>query len=128
MTTPPWLNGHLAQRLHRLDEPPQRPADGDPVHAVRAVAARITTVERELAEARAALALAEAELSTMRQPALVPDAYTTEQVAQTLGLSRSTVAEMLRRREIHSVKLGGSRRIFRADLDDYIAAVRTKVS
>jgi excisionase family DNA binding protein len=124
MTTPAWLKGHLAQQPHRLEEPPEQPADSGPVRAVRAVAARITAVERDLADARAALATAEAELSVMRQPALVPDAYTMEQVAQTLGLSRSTVAEMLRRHEIHSVKLGGCRRVFRADIDAYIARVR----
>ena len=54
--------------------------------------------------------------------------YTTEQVAQILSLSRSTVAEMLRRRDIRSVKLGGCRRIFRVDVDAYIASVRGEAS
>jgi excisionase family DNA binding protein len=96
--------------------------------ALRTVAARLTAVEHELAEARTALAAAEAAVTSGRQQSLVPDAYTTEQVARTLGLSRSTIAEMLRRGDIRSVKLGGSRRVFRADLDAYIAAVRAEAS
>lgn len=105
--------------------PTANPAPSD---ALRAVAARLTAVEHELAEARAALAAAEAAVAAGRQQRLVPEAFTTEQVAHTLGLSRSTVAEMLRRGDIRSVKLGGSRRVFRADLDAYIALVRAEAS
>ncbi len=53
-----------------------------------------------------------------------PDALTTVQVAAALCLGRATVAEMLRRGEIASVKIGGARRVFRADLDRYIAELR----
>lgn len=95
---------------------------------LRTVAARLTAVEHELAEARAALSAAEAAVAGPNQQSIVPDAYTTEQLAHTLGLSRSTIAEMLRRGDIRSVKLGGSRRVFRADLDAYIAAVRNPAS
>lgn len=95
---------------------------------LRTVAARLTAVEHELAEARAALSAAEAAVARASQEGIVPDAYTTEQLAHTLGLSRSTIAEMLRRGDIRSVKLGGSRRVFRADLDAYIAAVRNAAS
>lgn len=104
------------------------PAEGDPSSAVHAVAARISVIERELAEARVALAVAETALSTVRQPALAPDAYTIDQVAHTLGMSRSKAAEMIRRGEIRSVKLGGCRRVFRDDLDEYIAGVRGQAS
>lgn len=99
-----------------------------PAGPLRAIAARLTAVEHELAEARAALLAAEAAFAGGGQQSLVPDAYTTEQLAHALGLSRSTIAEMLRRGEIRSVKLGGSRRVFRADLDAYIAAIRNAAS
>src|SRR5438067_4906588 len=72
--------------------------------AIRAAAARIDSLSAELAEARAALTTAEAALATARPAALTPDAYTMEQVAELLGLSRSTVAELIRRGEIRSVK------------------------
>ena len=96
--------------------------------AIRAAAARIDTLSAELAEARTALTAAEAAVATARPAALTPDAYTMEQVAELLGLSRSTVAELIRRGEIRSVKLGKPRRVFRADLDVYIASVRGQAS
>jgi excisionase family DNA binding protein len=99
-----------------------------PAEAIRAAASRIAAVELDLAEARTALAAAEAAVAAAKQSVPVPNAYTTEQVAQSLGLSRSTVAEMVRRGDIRSVKLGGARRVFRADLDAYIAEVRGRAS
>ena len=121
-----------AARPHRPSLPQQTmyspTANQTPSDALRTVAARLTAVEHELAEARAALAAADAAVAAGRRQSLVPDAYTIEQVAHTLGLSRSKVADMLRRGDIRSVKLGGSRRVFRADLDAYIAEVRGAAS
>jgi excisionase family DNA binding protein len=86
---------------------------------------RLAEAEHALSEARDALATAEAAAAATPDTSTGPPAaYTIEQVAQTLALSRSTIAEMVRRGEIRSVKLGGSRRVFRADLDAYIAAAR----
>jgi excisionase family DNA binding protein len=51
-----------------------------------------------------------------------------EQVAELLGLSRSTIAVMVRTGAIRSAKIGGSRRVFRADLDQYIANARLLTS
>lgn len=96
--------------------------------ALRTALDRIQRAERDLVEARSALAAAEAALAVAQTPRTIPDAYTMEQVGELLGLSRSTVALMIRDGTIRSVKLGGSRRVFRADLDDYIAAVRAKAS
>lgn len=96
--------------------------------AIRTAAARIDNLSAELAEARSALAAAEAALASARPAALTPDAYTMEQVGELLGLSRSTVAELIRRGEIRSVKLGKPRRVFRADLDAYIATAREQAS
>ena len=86
---------------------------------------RLTSLERELADVRSTLLAAETLLVGITAPPSVnPDAYTTTEVADALGLSRSTIAAMLARGEIRSVKLGGARRVFRADLDAYISAVR----
>ena len=90
---------------------------------VRAALERLAAAEQELAETRAALLAAEVAL-TAAGTAPVPDAYTVEQVAHALGISRSKVWEMLKRREIASHLIGSSRRVFRSDLDAYIASVR----
>jgi excisionase family DNA binding protein len=100
----------------------------DPADAIRTAAERIKSAERELVDARAALAAAETQLAAARLPRLAPDAYTMEQVGELLGLSRSTVALMIRDGTIKSVKLGGARRVFRADLDTYIASARERAS
>ena len=92
---------------------------------IRAALERITWLERELGEVRAVLLVAEAFVDAPVAALVTPDALTTEQVAQALSLSRSTVAEMIRRKLIRSVKIGGARRVFRADLDAYIESVRT---
>jgi hypothetical protein len=60
-------------------------------------------------------------------PAVPRDAYKTEQVAEAPGLSRHH-CEDDPAGDIRSVKLGGCRRVFRADLDAYIAAVRGEAS
>jgi excisionase family DNA binding protein len=39
------------------------------------------------------------------------------------GLSRSTVTAMIGRRELASIKVGGSRRVLRHDLDRHLAEV-----
>ncbi len=95
-----------------------------PTGVVRAVAERLDGLERELSAARAALAVVEAELlSASRRSEREPDALTTEQVAQALSLSRSTVTAMIGRRELVSVKIGGARRVLRRDLDDYLGSL-----
>ncbi len=97
-----------------------------PTHAeaaLRAAQEHLAAAEHALAETHEALDAIARELATapVGSP---PDALTTGQVATTLGLGRATVAELIRRGEIASVKIGGSRRVFRADLDGYIASLR----
>jgi hypothetical protein len=78
--------------------------------AIRDAAERIASTEAALPDARAALATAEAALAVLPTPGTAPAALTTTDDDDALRLSRSTVAEMLRRGEIRSVKIGGSRR------------------
>jgi excisionase family DNA binding protein len=95
-----------------------------PVGVIRVVEERLDGLERELAAARDALAAAEAELiAGHRQSEVGPDALTTDQVARVRGLSRSTVTGMISRRELPSVKIGGSRRVLRRDLDAYLGSL-----
>ena len=49
-------------------------------------------------------------------------AYKVEEVAELLGLSRNTVFRLLKRGELQSIKVGGSRRITVEQLDRYLAA------
>jgi excisionase family DNA binding protein len=95
-----------------------------PVGVIRAVEERLDGLERELTAARDALAAAEDELiAAHRQSEAGPDALTTDQVARALGLSRSTVTAMISRRELPSVKIDGSRRVLRRDLDAYLGSL-----
>jgi excisionase family DNA binding protein len=95
-----------------------------PTGVIRAVRDRLDALERDLAGARTALATAEAELIAAKTDATPePVALTTDQVAHMLGLSRSTVTAMIGRRELASIKVGGSRRVLRRDLDRYLAEV-----
>jgi len=66
-------------------------------------------IEHALVEAHEALDAIAHELATAPASS-PPDALTTVQVAAALCLGRATVAEMLRRGEIASVKIGGARR------------------
>lgn len=50
-----------------------------------------------------------------------PKLYRPEEAAQALGLSRSTVYELLADGRLASVKVGRSRRIPRAALDRFVA-------
>lgn len=90
---------------------------------VRAALERLAAIEHELAKTRTALIAADVALAAAGT-ATPPDAYTVDQVAHALGISRSKVWEMLKRREIVSHLIGSSRRVFRSDLDAYIASVR----
>jgi len=91
--------------------------------ALHAAHEHLAAVKHALVEAHEALDAIARELATA--PAgFSPDALTTVQVATALGLGRATVAELIRRGEIASVKIGGARRVFRADLDGYIASLR----
>jgi excisionase family DNA binding protein len=49
--------------------------------------------------------------------------YTAEEAAEILKISRCKVYDLLRNRELRSVKIGGSRRIPRAALEEYVAAL-----
>ncbi len=91
--------------------------------ALRAAQDHLAAVEHALAETHEALAAVARELASAPAGS-PPDALTTVQVAAALGLGRATVAELIRRGEIASVKIGGARRVFRADLDGYIASLR----
>ena len=63
------------------------------------------------------------ELTSGLGLAAAPDLLTMLDVAGVLNLGRSTVAVLIGRGEIVSVKIGGSRRIRRADLERYIASL-----
>ncbi|HVU92232.1 MAG TPA: helix-turn-helix domain-containing protein [Jatrophihabitans sp.] len=95
-----------------------------PTGVIRAVEERLDALERDVRAARDALAAAEAELlAAQHQSEVQPDALTTDQVARVLGLSRSTVATLISRGELASVKIGSARRVLRRDLDAYLAAL-----
>ena len=50
-----------------------------------------------------------------------PLLYTAEAAARALSLSRATVFELIASGELRSIKIGRSRRIPRASLEDYIS-------
>jgi len=106
--------------LHAAPAPGRHPAEV----ALRAAQERLAAAEHALAETHEALAAVARELASGAPTASPPDALTILQVAAALGLGRATVAELIRRGEIASVKIGGARRVFRADLDGYIASLR----
>jgi len=51
--------------------------------------------------------------------------YRPEEGAQMLGVSRATLFELLSTGELESVKIGRSRRIPRAALEDYVLRLRS---
>ncbi len=51
--------------------------------------------------------------------------YRPEEGAQMLGVSRATLFELLSTGELESVKIGRSRRIPRAALEDYVSRLRS---
>jgi len=63
------------------------------------------------------------------QTALTPARLllTPEQAAETLGLGRSSVYELMRTRQIRSVKIGRSRRIPYAGLLDFVADLEKRL-
>jgi len=91
--------------------------------ALHAAQEHLAAVEHALVEAHEALDAIARELATAPAGS-PPDALTTVQVATALGLGRATVAELIRRGEIASVKIGGSRRVLRRDLDRYLDSLR----
>ncbi len=102
---------------------------GDVTHtpveaALRGAREQLAAAERALAGMHEALDAAVAELATAPGSSSAPDALTTVQVAGTLGLGRATVAEMIRRGDLPSVKIGGARRVLRRDLDRYLDSLR----
>jgi excisionase family DNA binding protein len=50
-------------------------------------------------------------------------AYTVEQVAKMLSISRDRVYYLLRTRQLRSIKIGKSRRITNQHLDEFIASL-----
>jgi len=49
--------------------------------------------------------------------------YTVQEAAKALGMSRSKVYGLMKEGELHSVKIGGSRRLRKQDLIDYVDAL-----
>lgn len=47
--------------------------------------------------------------------------FTAEEAAEILKISRCKVYDLLRNQDLRSVKIGGSRRIPRASLEEYVA-------
>ena len=47
--------------------------------------------------------------------------FTAEEAAEMLKISRCKVYDLLRNQDLRSVKIGGSRRIPRASLEEYVA-------
>lgn len=47
--------------------------------------------------------------------------FTAEEAAELLKISRCKVYDLLRNHDLRSVKIGGSRRIPRASLEEYVA-------
>jgi excisionase family DNA binding protein len=56
-----------------------------------------------------------------RMAPTVPLLLTVEETAEMLTISRWKVFELIRLRELHSVKIGGLRRVPRGAIDEYIA-------
>ena len=50
-----------------------------------------------------------------------PILFTTEEVARLLGIGKCRVYDLIRQRELRSVKVGASRRISARALSDYVA-------
>jgi excisionase family DNA binding protein len=53
-------------------------------------------------------------------------AYTVEQVAEILHVSRDKVYQLLRTRQLRSIKIGNSRRITNKHLAEFIASLEDK--
>jgi excisionase family DNA binding protein len=47
--------------------------------------------------------------------------FTAEEAAEVLKISRCKIYDLLRNQDLRSVKIGGSRRIPRASLEEYVA-------
>lgn len=58
----------------------------------------------------------------------VPLLYTVEEAAEILTISRWKVFDLIRVRELRSVKIGGLRRVPRTAIDEYIARLLTEAS
>ncbi len=57
-----------------------------------------------------------------------PQLYTVEEAAQILTVSRWKVFDLIRLRELRSVKIGGLRRVPRSAIDEYIARLLAEAS
>jgi hypothetical protein len=51
--------------------------------------------------------------------------FTVQEAAQALKMSRSKVYGLIKEGQLHSVKIGGSRRLRKQDLLDYVDALGT---
>jgi excisionase family DNA binding protein len=58
----------------------------------------------------------------------LPLLYTVEETARILTVSRGKVFELIRLRELRSVKMGGLRRVPRSAIDEYIERLLQEVS
>ena len=54
--------------------------------------------------------------------------YTVQEAAEALKMSRSKVYGLMKRGELPSVKIGGSRRLRKQDLMDYVDCLDSEVS
>lgn len=61
-------------------------------------------------------------VTTRRWPDHRPGTYRVEEVAQLLGIARSTVYQQINEGKLHSLKFGRARRIPRAVIDQMLAA------
>lgn len=59
-------------------------------------------------------------------PAVAPEqrAFSVEEVAEMLGIGRTAVYRLIKTGDLGSQKVGGSRRIFLSDLEDYLGEER----
>lgn len=60
--------------------------------------------------------------------ACVPLLYTVEETTKILRISRWKVFDLIRVRELRSVKIGGLRRVPRSAIDEYIARLLAEAS
>jgi excisionase family DNA binding protein len=64
----------------------------------------------------------------VQDQAQAPVLLTVPDVARRLGLSRSTVYDLITSRQLRSVKIGGARRVSVAALDEFVAALEADAS
>lgn len=108
---------------------PGRPAD--PITELRRIASRLHDLEKEAAVLGTELLSLEADLhSALTAPRIPVEAYKIEEVAEAIGLGRSTVAALVGSGELPSIQRGdgGFRRVLPEDLRAYLNSLRNASS